>query len=303
MNQPAMNNLKVLNFGGASSVIDPDMTANVYAIIQQQAQNLVLDDLDVQYQFVEAYRTWINSSQLNRLSGLDQFPIAAFSNGTTEGFDKFYLKNSQRRFRCFRGEYMYHQAAWRNYFPGWKFIDEDPLMPEDAVVISMPFSDTGNVHVDIEATLDRCDRMGIPVLIDCAFFGICQDIEFNFDRPCITDITFSLSKSFPVANLRIGMRLTRTDDDDSLLVHQKTNYNNRLACGVGLQLIERYSPDYNVETWSLTQAKFCEQLGVTPSKSVVFGLGGEDFSKYNRGGATNRLCFSKYLYSGTLPND
>jgi histidinol-phosphate/aromatic aminotransferase/cobyric acid decarboxylase-like protein len=151
--------------------------------------------------------------------------------------------------------------------------------------------------------LNQCDQLGIPVLIDCAFFGICQDIEFNFDRPCITDITFSLSKSFAVANLRIGMRLTRYDDDDSLLVHQITNYNNRLACGVGLELIERYSADYNVETWSAAQAKFCEQIGVTPSKSVVFGLGGEAFSKYNRGGTTNRLCFSKYLYSGILPND
>jgi hypothetical protein len=99
------------------------------------------------------------------------------------------------------------------------------------------------------------------------------------------------------------MRLTRVDDDDSLLVHQKTNYNNRLACGVGSELLKKYSADYNVLTWQATQANFCEQLGVTPSKSVVFGLGGPDFSKYNRGGATNRLCFSKYLQSGILPND
>jgi hypothetical protein len=303
MTQPAMNNLKVLNFGGASSAIDPAMTDQVYDIIRQVSDQRVLDDVEIQNNFLAQYQSWIRATKLNRLSGLDQFTVAAFSNGTTEGFDKFYLKNSQRRFRCFRGEYMYHQAAWRNYFPGWKFIDEDPLMPEDAVVISMPFSDTGNVHVDIEATLDRCDRMGIPVLIDCAFFGICQDIEFDFDRECITDITFSLSKSFPVANLRIGMRLTRYDDDDSLLVHHKTNYNNRLACGVGLELLKKYSADYNVLTWQATQSKFCEQLGVTPSRSVIFGLGGEEFSKYNRGGVTNRLCFSKYLQSGILPND
>lgn len=303
MTQPAMHNLKVLNFGGASSVFDPTMTDQVYAIIQQVSAQRVLDDVEIQNKFLLQYQQWIRNSKLNRLSGLDQFPIAAFANGTTEGFDKFYLKNSRRRFRCFRGEYMYHQAAWRNYFPGWKFMDEDPLMPGDAVVISMPFSDTGNVHVDINATLDQCDQMGIPVLIDCAFFGICHNIEFDFDRPCITDITFSLSKSFPVANLRIGMRLTRHDDDDSLLVHHKTNYNNRLACGVGLELLRKYSADYNVLTWQATQSKFCEQLGVLPSNSVVFGLGGDQFNKYNRGGATNRLCFSKYLQSGILPND
>ena len=302
--QPAMNNLKTLNFGGASSVIDPEMLSIVYDIIFDLAnQGQFLQDLEIQNKFLSDYQAWIQASQLNQLSGLDQFPIAAFSNGTTESFDKFYLKNSTRRFRCFRGEYMYHQAAWRNYFPTWKYIEDEPLAAGDAVVISMPFSDTGEIHHESMSVLDQCDALGISVLIDCAFFGICQDIKFNFDRPCISDITFSLSKSFPVANLRIGMRLTRTDDDDSLLVHNKTNYNNRLACAVGVQLLKTCTADYNVNTWRKTQLKFCEQLGVVPSRSVVFGLGGPEFSKYNRGGKTNRLCFAKYLYSGTLPRD
>ena len=302
--QPAMNNLKILNFGGASSVVDPTMLSAVYDIIFDLAnQSQFLNDLEIQNKFLLQYQSWIQATQLNSLSGLDKFSIAAFANGTTEGFDKFYLKNSRCRFRCFRGEYMYHQAAWRNYFPGWKHIEDEPLIAGDAVVLSMPFSDTGDIHSQSLAVLDQCDALGIPVLIDCAFFGICKGIEFNFDRPCVTDITFSLSKSFPVANLRIGMRLTRTDDDDSLLVHNKTNYNNRLACAVGSVLLKTYTADYNVETWSATQLKFCQQLGVTPSKSVVFGLGGTDFVKYNRGGATNRLCFAKYLYSGILPSD
>jgi hypothetical protein len=167
----------------------------------------------------------------------------------------------------------------------------------------MPFSDTGEIHSETMSVLDQCDQLGIPVLIDSAFFGICRDIEFNYNRPCITDITFSLSKTFPVANLRIGMRLTRNDDDDTLLVHNKTNYNNRLGAGVGLALLQQYSPDYNVNTWKSTQEKFCLELGVAPSKSVIFGLGGEEFYKYNRGGTFNRLCFSKYLHQGRFPND
>ena len=302
--QPALKNLKVLNYGGASSVIDPDMVAKSYNIIQQlAADEQVLSDLKIQNKFLEKYQQWIRSSKLNNFSGLDAFPVAAFANGTTEGFDKFYLKNSTRRFRCFRGEYMYHQAAWRNYFPNWKFINDEPLARGDAVIISVPFSDLGDVHPDTAKVLDQCEALDIPVLIDCAFFGICQNVEFNFDRLCITDITFSLSKTFPVSSLRIGMRLTRVDDDDSILVHHKTNYNNRFSCAVGLNFIEQYSPDYNVLTWQATQQKFCKQLGVAPSKSVIFGLGGEEFVKYNRGSKTNRLCFSKYLYSGTLPHD
>jgi UDP-N-acetyl-D-glucosamine dehydrogenase len=50
-------------------------------------------------------------------------------------------------------------------------------------------------------------------------------------------------------------------------------------------------------------SKFCDQLKVDCSNTVLFGLGGQSFSAYNRGGATNRLCFSKYLYDAKLPND
>jgi hypothetical protein len=303
MTQPAMANLKTLVFGGAGPVVDPVMKNQVYKIIHDCCERDVLDDLDVQARFLDTYQQWIRDSQGNHLQGLDRFPVAAYANGTTEGFDKFMLKNHGRRFRCFRGEYMYHPAAWRNYFPDWCRIEDAPLEANDAVVMSMPFSDTGEVHPGAMSVLDQCDRLGIPVLIDSAFFGICHDIEFDYDRPCVTDITFSLSKTFPVANLRIGMRLTRVDDDDTLMVHNKTNYNNRLGAGVGLELMRQYSADHNVEIWKTTQERFCQELGVIPSRTVIFGLGGEPFLKYNRGGPSNRLCFSRYLYQGSLPDD
>jgi hypothetical protein len=301
--QQAMANLKVLPFGGAGCVADPNMQSQVYDLIKGLADDDVLNDISIQEQYLDRYQIWIRSSRLNELQGLDQFPVAAYANGTSEGFDKFYLKHNRRRFRCFRGEYMYHPASWRNYFPGWKHLDDGPVEANDAVVISMPFSDTGDIHKETLQVLDQCATLSVPVLIDSAFFGICRGIEFNYDHPAITDIAFSLSKSFPVANLRIGMRLTRTDDDDSLLVHNKTNYNNRLGAGVGLELLRRFTPDYNTQTWGSNQLWFCKQLGIRPSKSVIFGLAGPEYSKYNRGGTTNRLCFAKYLRSGNLPND
>lgn len=303
MNQPAMANLKTLAFGGAGPVADPDLTKSVYDAIRECCDQNVLEDLTVQSRFLDCYQQWIRDSRGNSLQGLDQFTVAAYANGTTEGFDKFMLRNHGRRFRCFRGEYMYHPAAWRNYFPEWCRIEDAPLADNDAVVMSMPFSDTGEVHPDAMSVLDQCDRLGIPVLIDSAFFGICHDIEFDYDRECVTDITFSLSKTFPVANLRIGMRLTRHDDDDGLMVHNKTNYNNRLGAGVGIALMQKYTADYNVERWKSQQEIFCQDLGVIPSRSVIFGLGGTEFLKYNRGGPSNRLCFSRYLYQGQLPDD
>ena len=136
---------------------------------------------------------------------------------------------------------MYHMAAWRNYFPDWKYIEEQPLAKNDAVVISFPFADTGGEHPKMKEILDQCELLGIPVLLDCAYFGICQNIEFDLTHPAITDLTFSLSKFLPVAHLRIGMRLTKEDDDDSLLVLNKTNYTNRIGLSVGEQILQEFN--------------------------------------------------------------
>lgn len=298
-----LKNLKHKPYGGASSVIDHSMMLQTYQFISDACADDCLNDTEIQDQFTSAYLSWIKSSKSNFLKNLDLFPIAAYSNGTTEAFDKFYLANNTRRFRCFRGEYMYHMASWKSICPNWQYIDDAPLESNDAVVISMPFSDTGDVHMSTEDILNVCDHLGIPVLIDCAFIGICGGIAFDFDHPCITDISFSLSKTFPVANLRIGMRLSRTDSDDGILVHKKTNYTNRLGAAVGLKLLNMFSVDYNFTRWRATQEHFCNELGIEPSKSVIFGIATDKFSEYNRGGPTSRLCFAKWLEGGQLPHD
>lgn len=302
MSPPALPNLKSLPFGGAGAVEDPGMQRLVSSMIQGADVASWLADQDLHHRFLDRYRTWIDQSTLNHIKGLDSFGTAAFSLGTSESFDKFYLRNRSRRFRCFRGEYMYHAASWRNYFPDWCFIHQLDIEPNDAVVVSVPFSDTGDLHQELPALLDVCDRLQVPVLIDMAFFGLCRDIAFDLDRPCVTDVTFSLSKTFPVAHARIGMRLTRQDDDDSLMIHHKTAYVNRIGCGIGLELMRRFTSDYNVDRWYQNQQTFCQELNLEASRTVIFGIDRTGlWDQYNRGGDSNRLSFNRYLALGQLP--
>lgn len=295
-----MPNLKSLPYGGAQAVRDLDVLCFIDSISADLDLQAVMDDITVVDSFLERYRAWITESRHNLLA-LDLFPVACYSQGTTEAFDKFYLRNHDRRFRCFRGEYMYHMASWRNYFPNWCWLEDDAVDDRDAVVISLPFADTGCEHVAMREILDRCELLGVPVLIDCAYFGICREIRFAFEYKCITDVTFSLSKSFPVAHARIGMRLTRVDDDDSMLVNQKTNYTNRIGAALGMTLLHQFSPDHNVDRWHTTQLEFCQQLDLVPSHTVIFGIDTGARSEYNRGSVTNRLCLARYLPSGMLP--
>jgi hypothetical protein len=251
--------------------------------------------LDLSEEFCQEYLNWISKTTLNNVQGLEHFPFACYSNGTTESFDKFYIKNCTRRFRCFRGEYVYHRLVWRNSWPNWLWLDDECLDPNDAVVISLPFSDTGGKHQLHETLLEQCTEKGIPVLVDCAYFGICSDIDFNFNHPCITDITFSLSKIFPVAHARIGMRLTRLDDDDSLFVANKIGYTNRLGPQLGLELLSKFGPDFVYNKYKHRQLDLCLQYNVVPSNTILFGIGGDEWKEYNRGTSTNRLSFNKLL--------
>ena len=296
MTQPTLTNLKTLPYGGAQYVINADREKFIHDSIIKAANNRCLWDTELQRTFLDEYYAWIQATTLNTITGIDTFKVRAFSQGTTEAFDKFYLKNNKRRLRYFKGEYMYHQVAGRNYFDEAKFIEDDLPTANDCIVISLPFSDTGNEHPCMKEVLEECTRLNIPVLVDYAYLGICSGITFDLTHPCITDVTFSLSKTFPVPHLRIGMRLTRQDDDDALMVMNKTGYTNRLEIQVGLDLIRTWSVDFIPTQYKLAQEQLCQELEVEASNTVIFGIDSNNkFPEYNRGGQTNRLCFAKIL--------
>jgi hypothetical protein len=297
MTQP-LPNLKHLEFGGAAAIPDPDAMKIVASILAQPAVDQWLHDKDLHHRFVEQYRRWIISTESNKIRGLQLYPVSASSQGTSESFDKFYLKNHTRRFRCFKGEYMYHAASWKTCFPNWSWIDDGAIQAGDAVVMSYPFSDTGDKHPAMDHVLDQCDRLGVPVLIDCAFFGACHGLEFDFDRESITDITFSLSKTLPVPHARIGIRFTKKDDDDGLMIHHKTAYVNRLALGLGIDIMMQIGPDHCCGKFVQKQNLICQDLGVEPSATVFLGIDKQGrWPQYNRGTDTNRLCIANRLAS------
>lgn len=275
---------------------------NVFAIADKEVidflKSLSVDGIfneSIQETFLNKFRSWILSSKNNNVQGLEKYPYSCFSNGTTESFDKFYAKHNKKRFRFFKGEFAYHRVSCRNYGLTWEYLENDVLRENDVVIVSQPFSDTGSEHKDLKSILDQCDSLNIPVLLDCIYFGVCSGINFDLNRDCITDITFSLSKSLSAAHLRIGMRLTKVDDDDPLFVNNKIGYINRLSAHVGLALIERFGPDYIFNKYRNRQIEYCNILGVQPSSCVMFGIGGEEWEEYNRDRDTNRLSLHRFL--------
>lgn len=279
-------------FGNAFAIADPLVLEKLNTPLSMLES---IEDDNISKKFLEKYQSWILSTTNNTVTGLEKFPHACFTNGTTEAFDKFYAKHSTRRFRFFKGEFVYHRLSCRNNNYNWAYLEDDRLNKNDVVIISLPFSDTGNKHEKLDYILYNCSALGIPVLLDCAYFGVCSNLDFNLAHDCIKEITFSLSKTFYSAYLRIGMRLTKEDDDDPLFVTNKMGYINRPSAYMGLTLLERFSSDYIFDKYRQRQLDYCNILDVEPSNCVLFGIGDKRWNDYNRDRETNRLSFHKFL--------
>lgn len=289
----APNDKRVLPYGGSFSIQDLEIIEYMKSL---DLVNSLWDDT-VTKRFCNTYIDWIKTTKNNTVTGLENFTFKVYSNGTSQAFDMFFIKNKDKRFRCFKGEYIYHQLAWRNNWSNWKFIEDEDICIGDAVVVSLPFSNTGNRHEQTEWLLEMCSILDVPVLIDCAYFGTTSNIYYNFNYSCITDVTFSLTKTFPVAHARIGIRFSRIDDDDLMLVYDKINYNNRIGAKLGLELIKKFSPDYIYNKYSNQQKILCANLNIIPSNTVLFGLDyNNKYPEYSRGGDINRLGLYRHLY-------
>lgn len=290
-------------YGGAYSVHDIDLVQRRQELICEFASvdpASVSIAEDIKQQFVDTYRSWM--WQGFEFQHTDLYQHACFTQGTTESFAHFYLRyRDGHRLRLAKGEYFYHQmmkSLW--YSDRFAWLDQDDIRAGDVVLISVPFSDTGDQPQDLDQILNQCERLGVPVMLDLAYLNITNGETFphviDLSRDCIKYLVTSLSKVFPVENLRIGLRLQKQKFEDQIYVVNEHNYNyiNLLSAYVGNGMMQSFSPDFVFNRYRSRQLKLCSQLALDPSPCFCFGIDRHDrYPEYNRGGPTNRLCFSR----------
>lgn len=233
-------------------------------------------------QFQCQFGSWLLAHSKNTITGLERFQ-PDISQGSTQAFDSFYSHYANKRMVFFQGEYFYHVLTAKYLNRQYRCInDHRDLAFGDVLAISMPFCDTGSVVPDLEEILRHCDHNDIPVLIDASYFSIADDIHLNLDHPSIKTVAFSLSKTFPVAHARIGMRYIPKDWEDGQLLHSRINYNNRLSASLGSHIINRFPSDYITKKYRDFYDRLVEILELTPGNSVLFADGSQDYSNYGR---------------------
>lgn len=229
--------------------------------------------------FHTKFHEWIHSSQQRMVCLPEKSYIVS---GITDAFHQTY--SLYQKIGIFEGEYGYHDKV----FPDRVTHN---LEEADVIIISHPFSADGNCS---HSKIAMADKLGIPIFIDCAFFGICADISFDFSPyKNIHSVCFSLSKTFGTGWQRVG--LLYTVDDYPVRVYSDWQYPLTSSADRHYGLLAMYSPDDMFKKYRFKQEQICSTMGIVPSSTVIFGLDYSDkYTDFKRGNV-NRLCISKGL--------
>lgn len=235
--------------------------------------------------YIETIRSWIESSKLNSVRGLERFGRADLINGTTQTFDDAYFRHRNRRLRFFRGEYAYHRRVFQN----WKFLEEESLHENDFVIVSFPFCSTGNKHPEYDNILKEAERLSVPVIVDCAYFGTCLEMELDFQSPAIESVSFSLTKGLGLGDIRSGVRFSNLKEASPIQQHNDFHHTVLAAARIGIYMMEKFSPDHIPSKYRAAQESVCRDLNVQPTRCMHLALGGEEWDSFRVDGTYNTL--------------
>ena len=254
-------------------------------------------------QYVETWRAWLTTSNNKSLSGLDKFTYAHYTQGTSQSFDNFAIRNSKSKtIVTLHGEFQYHQCLGKHFNFTTLTVDELMRASEQdayALLISAPFSDMGNTHPNFDSIMDLCNKLDIPVCLDLAYWGIAKDVHIDLSLyPAIKEVVCSLSKPFHTLEThRVGIRFAVEYFDDGISMLNEVDMNNCYSMSLGIHYMTRYSSDYMWETYGDKYNTICEKYKLAYCNTVIFGISSADADiQYNRGLPNHhRLCVSQYL--------
>ncbi len=255
-------------------------------------------DYNVQDEYLDLYPKWIASSKLNTVLGLETFPYKFVSLGTTQALDWFIFDalSNNRTMRFYKGEYPYNRDIFKFNFRT-DFINDRELTENDSVIISAPFSGTGNEHSQYDNLMKQCNDLNIPVMVDCAWFGTCYDTNIDLTHDCIKVAAFSTTKGLNTGNYRAGIAFSKWNHGP-LSVQTEWYHGIHMNTYISYKLMQEFSPDTIPTLFKQSQTEVCEYYGLQPSKTIHIAAPIENDSNwdyFSRDGVYNRVNIKDIL--------
>lgn len=232
----------------------------------------------------DSWRGWLNLSSFNSVDGLDEFNHSAFSAGTTDAFGEFISRYPDRRVRVSRSDFILTKILSKTYSRNLSYLEEGDVEENDCIIMSFPFSGNGNEYPGWENVFDTADELNVPVFIDGAYFGISSGVEYPLSRKCVRDFAVSLSKNLAGHPLRLGMRFTKDEVDDGITAGLiGSDVYDRLGAFISIELLNKFSHDWLIYRYKQKSIDFCNQNGLTPTKTFTLALGTPEMEEFKRG--------------------
>ncbi|MDA9373827.1 aminotransferase class I/II-fold pyridoxal phosphate-dependent enzyme [bacterium] len=272
----------------AKAIVDSDVVAVMSTVdfINDSTDHSILFD---QFAFTEKYDSWIHSSEKFKISGLETFPHRLVTNGITEAFGDIYERYDS--IQVMRGEYTYHRDLGHVVLDDYKDIEE-----HSALIISYPFSATGNVHPEWDKIIAVCNERDIDVFIDCCLFGVSEVDTLDLHHDCITHVAFSFSKTFGTGGLRTGMLYKKNINNTTVEMINSHFYTQMAGMRLHYELMQQFTPDYMCDKYRDKQVELAKSLDIEPSDTVIFGISTDKkYDHFERDAYINRLCLSYAL--------
>lgn len=277
---------------GARAVFNPEIYQYVKSISAElwNEPNSVMTYADLD-EFKNKYINMIKQYKHSKFLGLDDFKNTIVTDGVTGSFLDWYITYGKQNLVVLRGEYPFHE---RN---GIQVIDSyRELQSGQTLILSTPFSATGNIHDDYDSIIRWCNKNSINVLIDAAYLNISGIGELSMSHTCIKSIATSLSKVYNTGMNKIGLMFNKDQIDSPYKQLNDWSYVNHHSINLHNMVMEKFDLSYVYDNYKDKQIDFCIKLDLLASSTVIFGLSTEDkWKQFNRSGIVNRLCISKEL--------
>ncbi len=223
--------------------------------------------------FLEQIDEWINSHEMCRYIGLEDFQYRDAILGTTQFLDELHYHH-KNEIVVIEGEYKYHRRL-----TDWSVqetVGKYNILPGNTFVVSYPSCMTTSTIKDFNDILDHCYEIGVPVHIDGAWFGMCRNFEFDVRHPAIQSVAVSLSKSLGLGSQRIGIRYSRNKQVGPISVMNDFRYANVSDMWLGVEFMKEFGTDHLWKRYGHLYSKVCKDFGLTELDAIHVALGPEE---------------------------
>lgn len=176
---------------------------------------------------------------------------------------EFMNKHKERKPVIFENDFWYYKEIITTEINTIDQIDKDSLL-----IISVPFFETFKVKENMDAILEKCSTLGVPVMLDLIWLPLTEEEIYLNNTDCVEVITHSMTKVLPMSGIKGGVCLWR---NPCQLRHSTYPLGNNL----GFYITQKYFEEFNYfhvrDSLMKLREKWCSILGLTSNQFVYSG--------------------------------